>query len=140
MKHPHHYQPAFRISQGGFTLIEIFVAMAILSIVLAIAIPSYISSVKKGARSDAKARLLETVQYMERYYTVNNTYATAAIPDAYAPLGTTSATAKYQISFSGAPSTNTFTIKATPVNTQIGDSCGSLTVDSVGNKTPNSCW
>ena len=43
----------------------------------AIALPSYRNAMLKGNRADAKAVLMESAQYMERYFTTNNTYVGA---------------------------------------------------------------
>ena len=66
----------------GFTLIELLITLVIVSILLAIALPSYQSHLQKGRRAEAKALLQEIAGLQERYYTTNNTYA-----DTFAKLG-----------------------------------------------------
>ena len=58
----------------GFTLIELMIAVAIVALLAAIAIPSYQDSVWKGKRAEAKAAIFKALQAEERYYTQNNTY------------------------------------------------------------------
>jgi len=60
--------------QAGFTLIELMIVVVIVSIIAAIAYPSYRSSVLKSQRTDARAALLETAQILERCYTEFNAY------------------------------------------------------------------
>lgn len=65
-----------RPRQQGFTLIEIMIAVAIIGILAAIAIPSYNNSRLKGNRSDGLAILNEVMQAQERFAAANGTYTT----------------------------------------------------------------
>ena len=62
------------IQHRGFTLIELMITVVIISIIAAIAYPSYIDSVRKARRADAQAHMLELASFMERFYTENNRY------------------------------------------------------------------
>lgn len=53
----------------GFTLIDLMIAVAIVGILSALAFPSYMSSVRKSNRADAKAELMEIAQRLQRCYT-----------------------------------------------------------------------
>lgn len=61
-------------SSAGFTLVEVMIVVAIVGILAAIAIPSYVDSVRRGARADARAAMLTMMQQQERFFTQNNTY------------------------------------------------------------------
>ena len=75
----------------GFTLVEIMIVVAIVAILGAVALPSYRSSVLKSQRAEARGVLLETAQFMQRFYSQNDRYdqdragAAVAIPG---PLAT----------------------------------------------------
>jgi len=62
--------------QNGFTLIELLVVVAIISILAAVAYPSYQESITKTRRADGMALLTNIVNAEERYFTQHNTYTT----------------------------------------------------------------
>lgn len=129
------------VRQAGVTLIELMVVLVIIGIISAIAYPSYTRHVLKSNRSNAQAMLMETAQFMERYYTVNNSYANAAVVSAVVPKGATGTGVKYNVSFSVTPTATAYTVQAVAANGQTGDTCGTLTLAHTGAQTPASgCW
>lgn len=62
----------------GFSLIELMITVAILGILSAITIPSYMQYVQKTKRTEAKAEILRLAQLQESYYVQNLSYAVAA--------------------------------------------------------------
>ena len=63
-----------RRKQGGFTLIELMIVVAVVAILAGIAYPSYQSAVRKGKRAQGRTAILELLQQQERYMTQNNSY------------------------------------------------------------------
>jgi len=61
---------------AGFTLIELMIAVVVVAILAAIAIPSYLDSVRKSRRSDAHTALTAVQQAQERWRANNPWYAT----------------------------------------------------------------
>lgn len=71
----------------GFTLIELMIVVAIISILGAIAYPSYQEYVRKSRRAEGRTALIELLQQQERYMTQNNTYlAVSTAGDNTVPL------------------------------------------------------
>jgi type IV pilus assembly protein PilE len=130
---------------SGFTLIELMIAVVVVGVLAAIAYPSYREQINKSRRTDAQTALLELSQFMERYYTVKGTYlqsdgSAPTLPFVESPKD--SATKYYDLSFSSTPSSTSYTLRAVPKGTQIGDTCGTLTISNTGAKNPTTtgCW
>ncbi|MEO6422179.1 MAG: type IV pilin protein, partial [Candidatus Nitrotoga sp.] len=58
----------------GFTLTELLIAVVIIGILAAVAMPSYQNYVRQTNRTAAKGILHENAQFMEQFYTANNQY------------------------------------------------------------------
>lgn len=65
-----------RLSSAGFTLIEIMIVVAVVAILGAIGYPSYLDSVRKGWRAEARTALMQEMQQQERFYTQRGKYKT----------------------------------------------------------------
>jgi type IV pilus assembly protein PilE len=136
---------------SGFTLVEIVIAAAVVSILAAMAYPNFKAHLATSRRSDAQGALIGMAAAMERYYTANNTYV-GAVPGTTlnysATVPVSGGTPTYNLSVSSATAT-TYTIQAAPTGTQTGDKCGTLTLTWQGIRgisgaqtglTVSDCW
>ena len=150
---------------AGFTLIEIMVAVAIIGILAAIAIPSYEYAVRKARRAEARTALMQLMQLEERFFSVRNTYLAfdkgsidSAAPDADLKRfkwfsGDTSDSSQYEIhaaACAGNALATCVAIQADPgtpsVQSFSDPGCGSYVLQSDGKRsvinatTPELCW
>lgn len=136
----------------GFTLIELMIAVAIVSILVTIAMASYTSSIRKSRRTEAKTTLLDLAGREEQYYSSNQSYNSSAAALGYAGSFPTVGSGYYTVGIAvsnppGAPSS--FKITATTAGPQAADTlCQQFIIDQTGNQTatgtaPNPstyCW
>jgi type IV pilus assembly protein PilE len=128
----------------GFTLIELMIVVSIVAILLAIGVPMYGEQVRKSRRAAAKSDMLELVQRLERWHTVNNTFVGFSTAVVTSPSN--AATPAYRITPS-ALTQNTYLLTAVPEPLQADDQCGTLTInqanvrtESGANTTVAQCW
>ncbi len=152
--------------QRGFTLIELMIVVVIATILLSIAIPSYMSQVRQSRRTEAKTALLDLAGREESYFSTNGSIYTAAAGNlGYAAAGfpVTTPNGYYTVTVACvaaqgaalgcgdpyAPNGPAYYLTATPVATssQANDTqCTSFSVDSLGNQfstgtnTVAQCW
>jgi type IV pilus assembly protein PilE len=133
----------------GVTLIELMIAVAVVAILAAIAFPSYQEQVRKSRRNAAQTVMLEVAQKQNQLYLDARRFSAAADAAALAaaPLRVAvpnNVSAFYTLSVTAANPADaaaTFTVTAAPSGTQTSDSCGTLTVNQAGVKTPaTGCW
>jgi type IV pilus assembly protein PilE len=136
----------------GFSLIELMMAIAVVGLLAAVALPAYKEQVARGKRSDMQTVLLEDAQYMQRYYAANNVYngttPAPVLPVLVSPRSATATAVNYNVTISANSATG-FTLTATRANSMSGDRCGNFTYDNLGTKgitgaasglTSTDCW
>ena len=139
----------------GFTLIELLIAVVVIGILGAIAVPIYTQHVQRTYRGDSLAVMREAALYMQRFYSANNRYdrSVAGNPPElpanlqHAPAGAANdGEIRYDITIEDLTAT-TFTLRATPTGSMAGDECGTLTLTQDGiqgieesEKEVADCW
>ncbi len=140
-----------RNAEAGFSLIELMVTVLVVAILVSIAVPTYMNSVRKTRRTEARSALVDLQAREERYYTINPSsgYTSLAANVGYAASGATtdlSSTAVpigtsgyYQVQMTAGPVAATttappsYTLTATALADQLKDTaCRTLTLDSTG--------
>jgi type IV pilus assembly protein PilE len=125
----------------GFTLIELMIAVAVVGIIVAIALPSYTSHIVKSNRAAAKAQILDIANRQQQFLLSNRSYATDAQLTASGYSLPPEVSSKYAYSVTvGASTVPAFTITFAPISPgpQAGD--GTLTLNSEGGKAPADKW
>lgn len=131
-------------SSKGFTLIELMIVVAVIGILAAIAYPSYLDHVQRSNRSEAISALVSMASDQERFYTVNNNYASSVTDPAGLGLSATTSTNLYTVTVNNDADT-TYTLTATPNGWNDPD-CGNFTLTNAGQRgisggaTVDQCW
>lgn len=135
----------------GFSLIELLIVLAIIGIIAGIAYPSYMNSVRKANRDDAKAGLVQLAAALERRYStqVPRTYdgaAQGALPSAPLAAVFPSSTPLdsnrpvYNL-FIDVATANSFSVRAQAVaGANVFPECTAMTYTNTGQKAPADCW
>lgn len=130
-----------RRTSRGFTLIELLIAVVVVGILAAVALPSYNSQMRKGRRAEAHSALMQIQNAQERWRTSNTQYS-----GSLAALGVTTPTSggNYALSITGASGTG-YVATATAQGKQSGDSaCATITVTVAAATTTtgpsDACW
>jgi type IV pilus assembly protein PilE len=129
-------------SQLGFTLIELMITVAIATILVSIALPSYLSHMRKSRRTEARTALLDIASREERLFSTTNSYSNVPTDLGYSgtafPIAVGNGFYNVNVSVTAAapPAPATFTITATATGSQSADTqCASFTVDQAGRQS-----
>ena len=125
---------------AGFTLIELMVVVVIAVILISLAVPSYMTYIRQGRRTEAKTTLLDIAGREESYFATNGSQYTATAANlGFNAFGVPFGSGYYSVTVCSpacAPSAvaaPSYTITATPNGDQANDTqCASFSVDSTG--------
>lgn len=135
---------------AGFTMVELMIVVFIITLLAAIAYPTYLDQMVRVRREAAKTCLSESAQFMERFYTTNLRFdqTLGGVAVALPPCNSgTDVTNFYTISLSAVGQRN-YTVQAVPKPAQASRDtmCGTLSLDNTGTKTESGtgtvdyCW
>ncbi len=140
-----------KASSGGFTLIELMVAVGIVAILASVAVAMYTSQVRQSRRTDARSALLDLAGREEKLFSTTNAYSATPSDLGYGPVGTlfpiVVGSGYYNVSVAIGTPPVTYIVTATAIGTQASDAqCTTLSVNqlgaqsSTGTGTAASCW
>lgn len=136
----------------GFSLIELMVTVLIISVLVAIAVPTYLDKVRKSRRTEAKTVLLDLAGREERFFNTNNQYSVLPSDLGYGataaafPMNVGSGYYSVSVVLNAGPPVG-YTLTASPVvgSDQAKDlHCQTFTLQSTGQQTSlpdtTTCW
>ena len=113
----------------GFSLLEIMLALSVLGVLMALAIPSYQQYVYRAWRSDAINQLLSAASCQERMFVQKGGYNAKGCTDQFQ-------TEHYRIMYlpENLDSSERFTVIAEAKNENAAGNCGRLSLDHSGTR------
>ena len=125
----------------GFSLIELMIAVVIVGILAAIAIPMYSDYVTRSRRADGQATLMQIAQELERCYTQFSKYNDNSCSVVNGGVVSETSDQGFYVVTANKLDESAFTLTATPQNEQADDTdCGELKLTHLGNQLPPDCW
>ena len=130
------------VQERGFTLTELLITVAVLSILVGIAVPNYRQYVIRGKRSAAQSVMMDIANREQQFLLANRRYADKATLESNG----FSLPAELRESYTwdvalGTSSRPSFVITFTGVGTQAADNSPQpLTLSSSGEKAPAEKW
>lgn len=142
---------------AGFTVIELMVVLVLFAILARLVYPSYLESVRKAKRTEARAALLRLMQQQELYFSRHNSYirfsreSTNDDEKRFAWYsGNAAANSAYEITGESCENESirncvVLTARAGTANVDVNykdPACGTMTLSSSGIKKADSqeCW
>jgi type IV pilus assembly protein PilE len=130
--------------QRGVTLMELMVVVVIVSILAAIAYPSYRAQVRRSNRTEARVALEQTAGALEKCYTrymaYNDNANCPAANQFNAGAGYNTQRGLYRVT-ANIPTATQFTVTATALGGQLSDTgCTAMSINETGTRLPAGCW
>lgn len=121
------YKDAMSQRQQGFTLLELMVAVMIVGVLAAVALPSYNQYIRRAARADAQSSMMALAEQLARYRAKNLNYINfvpsygysdgSTARTIYVPIGSGLTDYKYKITL-GDGTSRSLSLTSTAINGQ----------------------
>ena len=133
----------------GFTVVELMIAMVIITILATVVYPTYTNFTLRSTRAVGITELMRVSQLQERYFVDNRDYGTLTeLGFDDDTVGVNSAgnyvaegAGVYDLTITPAPTVAGFTVQATATGSQTDDDgCTTMTTNNLGVQSPEACW
>jgi len=137
-------------ARRGMSLIELLTVLLIVGLLAALAWPSYRSQLQRSHRAQAAVALLQAQQFMERHYSLQGSYLSAAGQKPSLPAALQSVIVDgqtlYAVQIEQVDAVS-YQLRAEPQGAMASDTCAALTLSHTGLKgrsgsaaTVQECW
>lgn len=124
-----------RAASRGFSLVELLVALALLSGLMVIALPAFREQIARARRSALQAVLLDDAGYMQRYYAAHASYLDDPPPVPTWSTSPRTGPPDYLVHVEvSADAPMRFRLVAVRAGAMRGDRCGDFTYDELGRR------
>ena len=125
----------------GFTLIELMIAVALVAILVATALPSYSGYVRRSIRTEAQSFLMSVAARQQQFLVDTRVYAGTVDAMGMPVPGRIAGAYLVKMEVLAGPP-QTFLLTAEPTGDQAKDGCGTMTLNQAGAKTAAKagCW
>ena len=130
-----------KLAQKGVTLLELLIVITMIGILAAVALPSYRDYIARANENAAQRFALEIATQEQIYLSDTRTYTTD-VTGALNLTAPTDVSTYYTtvVTVSNSASPPTFTITMTPITGSVQAGRSTLTLNSLGVKTPVNNW
>ena len=130
-------QPRRHARPAGFTLIELMIVTAVVTLLLMVALPAFRQQIMRSHRLLARSALMDLSEREERARAILAHYSSQAQDLGYAalpvPVGNGDGQSYYVVSVTLSADSQHYTAVATPIGAQGADaSCYAYTIDDMG--------